>query len=416
MSQNDMLNASYATKLQTTGRTFIEVDHWQEKKYGQGAPGDVFLSEKNPADGRTITTLSDGLGSGIKADVLATLTATMATKFIAADIPIRRAAEIIMNTLPVCKERGISYATFTTVDIEPNATVKIMEYDNPPYILIRQQTLVEPIKEITPIERKNKKTAPNKQAYLHYSTYKARPGDRLIFFSDGVTQSGMGSPLLPFGWGTESAHEFILRTVQNNPEISARDLARTVVLEASIHDGYEPKDDISCGVVYFRNPRDTLILTGPPLQEKNDAELSRLFSLFTGDKVICGGTTANIMARELGKTVTVQMKNFDPKIPPYSEMEGAKLVTEGIITLGAAADILEQGPANTGVHGDNAATRIVEIFLNSDRIWFVVGTKINEAHQDPNMPEGLEIRRNVVKKIVALLQDKYLKEVHIQYL
>src|SRR5574344_2240718 len=128
------------------GETFVEVDHFQLCKSGQHSPGDVFLSEKNPSDGRTISTLSDGLGSGIKADVLATLTATMATKFIAADIPAKRAAEIIMNTLPVCKDRGISYATFTIVDIEPNATVKIMEYDNPPYLLIRQQTIVEPIK------------------------------------------------------------------------------------------------------------------------------------------------------------------------------------------------------------------------------------------------------------------------------
>ena len=155
--------------------------------------GDVFLSQKNPSDGRVITALSDGLGSGIKAGVLATLTATMATRFIAMDIPIKRAAEIIMNTLPVCKERGISYATFTLVDIEPSAAVRIMEYDNPPYILVRQNTVVEPIKEMTELVRKNKKTAPRRESILQYSRYDARPGDRLIFFSDGVTQSGMGS-------------------------------------------------------------------------------------------------------------------------------------------------------------------------------------------------------------------------------
>ena len=131
--------------------TFVEVGYFQLCKYNQKTEGDVFLSQKNPADGRVITTLSDGLGSGVKAGVLATLTATMATKFIANDIPIRRAAEIIMNTLPVCKQRGISYATFTLVDIAPNSTVRIMEYDNPPYILVRQETVVEPIKDITPI-------------------------------------------------------------------------------------------------------------------------------------------------------------------------------------------------------------------------------------------------------------------------
>ena len=179
---------------QKNHETFVEVGYYQLCKHTQRAEGDVFLSQKNPSDGRVITTLSDGLGSGIKAGVLATLTATMATKFIANDMSIRRAAEIIMNTLPVCKDRGISYATFTLVDIEPDATVRIMEYDNPPYVLVRQETVIEPIKDITPIQRKDKTTAPKREALLLYSSYKARPGDRLIFFSDGVTQSGMGSP------------------------------------------------------------------------------------------------------------------------------------------------------------------------------------------------------------------------------
>jgi len=121
-----------------TQSSFIEVAHYQLYKSGQGAGGDTFLSQKNDSDGRVITVLSDGLGSGIKAGVLSTLTATMAMKFVAADMPIQRAAEIIMSTLPVCKERGISYATFTLVDIEPNSTVKIMEYDNPGYVLVRR--------------------------------------------------------------------------------------------------------------------------------------------------------------------------------------------------------------------------------------------------------------------------------------
>lgn len=374
----------------------------------------MFLSQKNPADGRVITTLSDGLGSGVKAGVLATLTATMATKFIANDIPIRRAAEIIMNTLPVCKQRGISYATFTLVDIAPNSTVRIMEYDNPPYILVRQETVVEPIKDITPIERKNKKTAPQKESFLQYSKYEARPGDRLIFFSDGVTQSGMGTPCFPFGWGSNNVQEFILDKIRCYKDISARDLARSVVQEASMYDGYTPRDDITCGVVYFRNPRDMLVMTGPPVHPENDSEIARIFSLFDGHKVICGGTTANILSRELNRPIKVSLKDFDPKVPPSSSMEGADMVTEGIITMGAVSEILENDANLVGLK-TNAATKMVELFLNCDRIWFVVGTKINEAHQDPNMPVELEIRRNVVKKIASLLQDKYLKEVNIQY-
>ncbi|MBQ4553612.1 MAG: serine/threonine-protein phosphatase [Spirochaetaceae bacterium] len=394
--------------------TFIEVGHYQLCKYNMHVEGDVFLSQKNPSDGRVITALSDGLGSGIKAGVLATLTATMATRFIAMDIPIKRAAEIIMNTLPVCKERGISYATFTLVDIEPSAAVRIMEYDNPPYILVRQNTVVEPIKEMTELVRKNKKTAPRRESILQYSRYDARPGDRLIFFSDGVTQSGMGSMVFPFGWGFENVQTFVLQCIEENPNISARELARKVVQQASSFDGFSPKDDITCGVIYFRNPRDMLVVTGPPVLKENDKVVAQLFDSFDGRKIVCGGTTANILSRELNRKINVILKDIDPVVPPISEMEGADMVTEGIITMGKVSEILENG-GNTDKMKRNAATRMVEMFLDSDRIHFAVGTKINEAHQDPNMPVELEIRRNIVKKIASLLQDKYLKEVHIQY-
>jgi len=394
--------------------TFIEVGHYQVCKYNQLAEGDVFLSQKNPEDGRVITALSDGLGSGIKAGVLATLTATMATKFISADIHMKKSAEIIMNTLPVCRERGISYATFTLVDIRRNSSVRIMEYDNPGYVLVRQQTIIEPIKEFTELVRKNKKTAPKRDALLQYSHYQAKPGDRLVFFSDGVSQSGMGTARFPFGWGVPSAQTFILEKIMNKPDISARDLAKAVVNEAVIHDSYQPKDDITRGVIYFRKPRDLLVMTGPPLSNDSDAEIAQIFTNFEGKKIICGGTTANIISRETEKPIYVNLKNLDPKVPPVSEMEGADMVTEGIITMGTVAEILEKGGKTENMK-PNAATQIVDMFSNSDRIWFIVGTRINEAHQDPNMPVELEIRRNVVKKIAAQLQDNYLKEVHIQY-
>ncbi len=396
---------------------FIEVDHFQMCKYRQHAPGDVFFSQKNPSDGRIITTLSDGLGSGIKANVLATLTATMTTKFVANNIPILRAAEIIMNTLPVDKEKGISYATFTTVDIEPNGLVRIMEYDTPPYLLVRDGTMVEPIKESSLFERKNKKTGPRIKSEVHYSQYRSCTGDRLIFFSDGVSQAGMGSREYPFGWQTERVHLFALSLIAENPGISARELATAVVHKAAELDGFMPKDDISCEVIYFRRPRDTLILTGPPMHAERDQELGLICDVFKGNKIVCGGTTANIMSRVLNRPITVDITHFDPDIPPFSKMEGVDLVTEGIITLNAVADLLESAADDAGVvKKDNAATRMVEILMNSDRIFFVVGTKINEAHQDPNMPESLDIRRNIVKRIIDLLQTKYLKETSVQYL
>lgn len=401
--------------------TFIEVSHFQLHKHDQGAAGDTFLSQKQESDGRVITVLSDGLGSGIKAGVLSTLTATMAMKFVAAHIPIKRAAGIIMNTLPVCKERGMSYATFTLVDIEPNATVRIMEYDNPAYLLVRDGSVTTLQKEATTIERKNRRTAPARESVLYYSSFHARPGDRLLFFSDGVTQSGMGSRAFPMGWGAARVEKFVVGKLIEHDAMSARALARMIVQQAQQHDGYSAKDDITCGVIYFRHPRDLLIMTGPPINPEHDLQMALDFKQTPGRKIVCGGTTANILARQLGVSLVLHLKNLDPVIPPISAMDGADLVTEGIITLSRVAEMLERG-AQPGsgnrveFERENGATKIVELLLESDRISFVVGTKINDAHQDPLMPVEVEIRCNVVKRIRKLLTEHYLKEVTIRYI
>lgn len=397
---------------------FIEVGYYQEKKHGQGAAGDVFLSKKT-SDGHLISVLSDGLGSGIKAGVLATLTATMAMQFVAEDIPIQRAARIIMKTLPVCKERRISYATFTIVDIDGMSRVRIIEYDNPPYVLIRKSVECEPIKTMLLVHRRGipKKSLPEPfaNARMYYSSFEALPGDRLIFFSDGVPQSGMGSAPFPLGWGNPAVHSYIQQEIAENPEISARELAQRIVSRALVQDGYRALDDITCGVIYFRKPRRLLVLSGPPIDSNRDRELADLFARFRGKKIVCGGTTATIIGRELGRPVRVCLKDIDPEVPPASAMEGADLVTEGIITLGKVAELLEQGPRVDRFRA-NAALRLVEFLLDSDHIDFVVGTKINEAHQDPSMPVELEIRRNIVKRIASLLEERYLKKTTIRFI
>ncbi|MFQ3547186.1 MAG: SpoIIE family protein phosphatase [Termitinemataceae bacterium] len=426
---------------------FIEVGHYNKKKAGQGAEGDVFLSRKTE-DGRIISVLSDGLGSGIKAGVLATLTATMAARFIAEDIPIRKAARIIMRTLPVCKERGISYATFTLVDIDSLNRVKIIEYDNPAYLLVRQSgqpVLLEPLKQVITINRTQRRHTMNRyesasdvgrgsdalllqspavvhqpvsrlrEALLQYSEFAACPGDRLVFFSDGVSQSGMGSKIFPLGWTVPRAQSFVLQKIIENPDISARELARQVVLQAEANDAYLSKDDITCAVIYFRRPRKLLLMTGPSIDPARDREMAALFAAFPGKRVLCGGTTASIISRELGRPVKVSLKNLDPGIPPASTMDGADLVTEGIITLGKVLELLEN-PAVSERYRSNPVTQLLDLLLDSDQIEFVVGTKINEAHQDPTMPVELEIRRNVVKRIAGILKEKYLKETQIRFI
>jgi hypothetical protein len=394
--------------------TFVEVGHYQARKAGQGAEGDVFLSRKTE-EGRVISVLSDGLGSGVKAGVLATLTATMAAEFIARDIPIRRAADIIMRTLPVCKVRKISYATFSIVDIDRSGAVRIIEYDNPPYALVRGDCLVEPVKSDIEVRRSRRSGSPSPTATMRYSEFQARPGDRLLLFSDGITQSGMGTRPRPLGWGLSAVQDFVLRRLALEPRLSARELARDVVRQALANDAYSAKDDASCGVVYFREPRRLLVMTGPSIDRGRDAEMALDFKHFAGRRIVSGGTTATILSRELGLPLKLSLKDLDRSVPPASEMPGAEIVTEGIITLGRVAELLE-GPGEPESARPNPASRIVELLLDSDIIDFVVGTKINEAHQDPTMPVALEIRRNIVKRIAKELEERYLKETSIRFI
>ncbi|MDR1248938.1 MAG: serine/threonine-protein phosphatase [Treponema sp.] len=400
--------------------TFVEVDYSQICKNGQAAAGDVFLSELSSGGKRIVTTLSDGLGSGIKANVLASLTAKMIVKFILSGIQLRRAVEIMVNSLPVSSDNGLSYATFTLLDIVNGFHVHIVEYDNPPYLIVRNGEALAAEKKETVFNRKNKSTGPAKEAF-HYSYHSALRGDRIVFFTDGVTQAGIGGAAFPSGWGNANAREFVLQTIAGAPDISARELAQRVAHEALRAEDGGAHDDISCGVIYFRKPRDMLILTGPPYHAAYDRELAKLFCAFSGTKIISGGTTEAIIARELGHSIQVNKPGYGGSAPKATYAEGADLVTEGILTLGECAELLEKGNFSRSGNckpGEKSppAEKIVGHFLNSDRIAFVVGTRINEAHQDPTFPVELEIRRNVVKKIESLLKERYMKDVSVRYI
>jgi len=391
------------------GESFIEVDFYQRAKHGQMISGDVFLSEKVKQEGRIVSVLSDGLGSGVKASVLATMTATMALKFTASAMDIRSSAEIIMDTLPICSVRKISYSTFTVVDMASTGETRIIEHGNPSFLLVRPKGALN-------IEKTEVRPKRWQDRVISFSTFEAQREDRIVFFSDGVTQAGMGEFSTPLGWGLESVDKFIRETIDRYPSISARELSRLVATRAIEVDGQSAKDDITCGVVYFRSPRQLLVMTGAPFNRAHDQDLAKMAERTTGRKVICGGTTANIISRLLSRAIQIDMRHpLDPKVPPSARMEGFALVTEGTLTLGEVLRLLEIGFVPEEMKS-NAAVRLATMLLDSDIVKFAVGTRINEAHQDPNIPIELDLRRNIVKRIAQLLESKYMKRVLIQYL
>lgn len=386
---------------------FLEADYYQICKNGFQACGDSFYSIKN--QDRIICVLADGLGSGIKANVLATLTTTMAAGFISSRMDIKRAAEVILETLPVCSSRHIGYSTFTIIDAGLNGKLRIIEHDNPPYAFIRGGQLISVNKQEIPIKSFRK-------SHLYYSELELEPEDRVIYYSDGVSQAGMGLPHLPLGWQEKRVEDYIISLLQNNYRISAGQISKEIAQKACEYDGYKAADDITCAALYFRNPRRTIVFTGPPYKKEHDPILAKIAGEFNGKKVICGGTTAAILSRELNIGIKVNLKEIktNQEIPPTASMEGFDLVTEGTITLSRCLSALEED-ANLDAMPESAVRKLMKTLLDSDIIEFVVGTKINDAHQDPALPKDLEIRRNLMKQYCKVLEKKYLKSTRILF-
>jgi hypothetical protein len=394
----------------TEASVHIEV-HCAQKNYGQERIcGDVFLSKRISEESRTIVVLSDGMGHGVKANVLATLTATMARNFTLEHKEPEKIAEIIMNTLPVCSERHMSYSTFSIIDIEDKGSISIIEYDNPGTFIFRGNKLFSP--------KWNKlvmQTEKNSGKEIRTCSFEPQKEDRIFICSDGVTQSGLGTKEYPFGWGLDNIKQYILKQLTDNPGVSARRISSRIVSIANKNDSYLSKDDTSCATIYFRNPRKLLVCTGPPYDEKRDIELAEAVMNFEGKKIISGATTADIISRELGIKIEDSFNFDDPELPPVSHMEGIDLVTEGILTLTKVTRILKDYN-NSYTAGKGPADKIFSLFRESDNIRFIIGTRINIAHQDPSLPVDLEIRRTVVKRMGKLLEEKFLKKVSIEYI
>ena len=391
------------------GKFYIEINCQQRNHGNERVCGDVFLSRKIKEEGRTIVVLSDGLGHGIKANLLATLTSTLAVNFTEEHKSIDRIAEIIMETLPVDREKQLNYSTFTILDIEHDGHVSILEYENPKTLFLRGTLIFEPGRNCIILNSDK-----NRGREILSTHFNAMKEDRIVFFSDGVIQSGLGSDRLPTGWGEENVTHFIQEKINDEHDISAVKLASTIVNKANHNDDFIPKDDISCAVVYFREPRKLMICSGPPHEPENDKTFAKILQLFNGKKIICGATTGNMIAREWGTDIFDEPVMHDPELPPISHMNGVDFITEGILTLSKVSELLKIYTQDYNL-GKGPADEIIRVVLESDEIDFLIGTSINIAHQDPTLPVELELRRTVVSRIIRLLDLKFLKETRVTY-
>lgn len=354
---------------------------------------------------KTTIVLSDGLGSGVKANILATLTTEILIKMLNADIPLEEVIKTVIGTLPICKVRKIAYATFTIIQINHNTNYfQIINFDNPPIFYFKKGINH---KLETKIERILDKKITFSEGYLER-------GDFIGAISDGVQYAGLGV-LLNFGWGWDSIAKYIENSFLLQTK-TARNIVQKVIEQT--HSLYQGKigDDATFVGIYVRKINPLMIFTGPPLDPSQDEYYVDKLLKFQGKKVICGGTTGNIVAGFLAETVEIDISTMTKELPPIGKLSEIDLVTEGILTISKAFEILKKCNCDISrlPSGKNGAILLANEILSADSILFLVGQQINEFYQNPLLPKNISIRRSLVEELVKILRDKQ-KEITLEY-
>ncbi|GIV62831.1 MAG: serine/threonine phosphatase [Bellilinea sp.] len=383
---------------------FLDIFHKQLNKAGEELCGDQVRTLKTPE--RTTIVLSDGLSSGVKASILATLTTEIIITMLREEAALREVIDTVIRTLPVDRERRIAYATFTILTVDhADHTFRIINFDNPAPFYFKNGVC-------TALEMEQQKIL-NKKITLYRGQLEL--GDFLGLISDGVPYAGLGTTM-NFGWGWENIARYIQDEVYARPVYAAHTVVNSVMSTTYRLYGFRPGDDSTFVGILARKRNALMIFSGPPIDDGHDyVYVDRLLE-FEGRKVVCGGTTANIVASFLKTRVETRLETMRPDIPAIGHLPGVDLVTEGILTMAAALDLLRasKGSLENIVPDENGAYLLTREMLNADAITFLVGQSINPVYQNPLLPRNISIRRYLIERIAEVLQS-YNKDVQIEY-
>ena len=345
-------------------------------------------------DDSEIVILADGMGSGVKANILATLTSKILGTMFLEGAEIEACVETIAKTLPVCKVREIAYATFSILQIFHSGEAYLVEFDNPKCVFIRDGQIVDYPYQERMIEDKK----------IREYRFQVKLKDCFVLMSDGVIYAGVGE-LLNFGWTWESMAEYTLKCTKQT--LSASRLAAMLSQACDDLYGQKPGDDTTIAVARVIERRILNIFTGPPQKKEDDERAIRDFMRQEGKKVVCGGTSANIAARVLKKEIVTSLNYADPSVPPTASIDGLALVTEGELTLGKALGLLKRYEQDAfdeaffdELDADNGASRLAKLLIEEcTELNLFVGKAMNTAHQNSNLPFDLSVRMNLVEQL-----------------
>ena len=358
-------------------------------------------------DNSTVIVLADGLGSGVKASILSTLTSKIISTMMAEGLTLEDCVETIAQTLPICSVRGVAYSTFTILHLVDNREMELIQYDNPQVILLRDGKNYEyPQSEMNIGGKK-----------IYKSVIKLTENDIFITMNDGCPHAGIGLAY-NFGWKREDIIAFMETVCVNS--YTAKTLSTILIDEVDKLYAKRPGDDATACVVKIRKREPMNILFGPP---SNRDDCNRMMSLFfskEGKHIICGGTTSSIAAKYLGKPVKASLNFVRSDVPPIAEIEGVDLVTEGVITVNKVVEYAKDAIGENKLYekwgfGHDGASMICRLlFEEATDINFYVGRAVNPAHQNPDLPINFNIKMNLVEELSACLR-KMGKRIKVSY-
>lgn len=363
-------------------------------KLGEELCGDNVVSM---VDGDyTTLVLADGLGSGVKANILSTLTSKILCTMAANGIDIDECVETLVQTLPICQVRGVAYSTFSLIHVNNEGKGFLYEFDNPQAICYHNGKCID-------LERV-KLTVYDKPVYK--SELDLEENDVIMVMSDGTIHAGIGQ-ILNFGWGRQQIMEHLDRNIK--PNMSARALA--CLLTSACNDLYldKPGDDTTVAAIKLRRRVNVNIMVGPPVDKEKDNFYVGQFMEDGCKKVVCGGTSSQIVARYLNKPLRTSFDFPDKDVPPIGFIEGIDLTTEGVLTLRRLLELSEKYISindltpKTFTKQDGASLLANLLFEEATHIKFFVGQSVNVAHQ--GLPIDITMKMKLVEKLASNIRE-----------
>ncbi|KPU46110.1 stage II sporulation protein E (SpoIIE) [Oxobacter pfennigii] len=386
---------------------YLETYHESMNKYNEELCGDKV--EVIREDNSIVMVLADGLGSGVKANILSTLTAKIIGTMLANGSGIDEAVETIVSTLPVDKERGVAYSTFTILQLFKSGKGYLVEFDNPSAFRLNKEKLI-------PIETTTRVIS---EKIVREARFDVEQEDLFVIVSDGVVHAGIGGRL-NLGWQWKNVGEYIQNA--NKDGMNTKAITKLLLNACSNLYNKKPGDDVTIAAVKAKRPVTLNLMVGPPADKKRDEEVVMRFAATDGVKVVCGGTTAQIVARELGKKIIPNFNYFNPSVPPTAEIDGIDLVTEGVITIKKALGLIKACVKQDSTMEDflslnnkDGASRLAKMILNEGtNINIFLGRAMNPAHENTEFPTSLSMKIGLVEEIVSYL-NSIGKQVTLEY-